>query len=195
VRRAALSTKSQELRAKSRPAVFLDRDGVINVFPGPGEFVKSWAEFRFMPGVAAQLRRLREAGFALVLITNQSGVGRGLMSLDDLHHIHQMMQKELGADSVDAIYFCSHHPDDGCDCRKPSPRMIQDACREHGLDPKQSFVIGDSGRDIEMGRAAGCTTILCRENLPVREQMKPQYRPDQMFATLAGAVDWILSNR
>jgi histidinol-phosphate phosphatase family protein len=176
-------------------AVFLDRDGVINVFRGPGEFVKSWDEFSFMPGVAEQLRRLRHAGFALVLVTNQSGVGRGIMTLADLQHIHDSMQRELNDDALDAIYFCSHHPDDNCDCRKPSPRMIQDACREHGIDAKKSFLVGDSGRDIEMGRAAGCVTILCRQNLPVREKMKPEYRPDQMMRTLSEAVDWILAVR
>jgi histidinol-phosphate phosphatase family protein len=178
-----------------RPAVFLDRDGVVNVFPGPGKFVTSWEMFQFMPGVDEQLRRLRAHGFFLALITNQSGVGRGLMELDDLHEIHDNMQKELGEHAIDAIYFCHHHPDDGCDCRKPSPAMIRRACADHQLDPAQSVMIGDSGRDIEMGRAAGCKTILCREKLPPNaEALKPEHRPDQMFKTLGEAVDWTLEN-
>jgi histidinol-phosphate phosphatase family protein len=190
---AATVNRKPSVRGSSvRRAVFLDRDGVINVFPGPGEFVRSWDAFKFMPSVAEQLRRLRAEGFLLILITNQSGVGRGLMTLGDLTGIHGRMQTELGVDALDAIYYCSHHPDDGCACRKPSPDMIQRACAEHDVDAARSFVVGDSGRDIEMGRAAGCTTILCRENLPVRETMKEQHRPDRMYRTLPEAVDFIL---
>lgn len=176
-----------------RKAVFLDRDGVVNVFPGPDQFVLSWEMFEFMPRVAEQVRRLREHGFFLVLVTNQSGVGRGLMTHDALTDIHTRMQTALGADALDAIQYCHHHPEDGCLCRKPSPHMILTACEKYQLDPKKSFVIGDSGRDMEMGRAAGCATILCRENLPRRENMKPAHRPDQMFKTLVEAVDFILT--
>lgn len=175
-----------------RKAIFLDRDGVVNVFPGPGQFVLHWGAFRFMPDVPRQLERLRSAGFFLALITNQSGVGRGLMPQSALDEIHANMQRDLGENRLDAIYFCPHHPDASCGCRKPSPRMIQNACAEHGLDPRASFVIGDSGRDIHMGRDAGCRTILCRENLPVLEKMKAEHRPDHMEKTLVGAVDWIL---
>jgi histidinol-phosphate phosphatase family protein len=175
-----------------RRAVFLDRDGVINVFPGPGEFVRSWDRFSFMPSVREQLRRLRASGFLLVLITNQSGVGRGLMSLDDLRHIHSNMQKKLGGEALDAIYYCPHHPEDGCACRKPSPDMIQRACADLCIDARQSFMVGDSGRDIEMGRAAGCRSILCREHLPGLNTLNAQHRPDKMCHTLSEAVDCIL---
>ena len=180
--------------ARLRPAIFLDRDGVINVFPGPGEFVLSWEGFTFMPGVGRQLRRLRGAGFFLALITNQSGVGRGLMPLSALLDIHARMQAGLGGDALDAIYYCPHHPEDGCACRKPAPGMILRACAEHGLDPRASVVVGDSGRDIEMGRAAGCRTILCRQNLPVYENLQAAHRPDQMFQALSEAVDWVLKH-
>ena len=176
-----------------RRAVFFDRDGVVNVFPGPGQFVLNWDMFEFMPGLPAGLERLRRHGFFLALITNQSGVGRGLMPLAALHDIHRRMQQELGQHGFDAIYFCPHHPDDGCECRKPSPEMIRHACREHGLDAKASFVIGDSGRDIEMGRNAGCATILCRGKLPRPEAMKPEYRPSHMARTIEEAVEWILA--
>jgi len=178
-----------------RQAVFLDRDGVINVFPGPGKFVLSRDMFSFMPDVPEQLRRLRAAGFALVLITNQSGVGRGLMTQAALDEIHGSMQTQLGDLALDAIYFCPHHPDEGCVCRKPSPDMIQRACKELGLDATKSFMIGDSGRDIKMGRSAGCSTILCRQNLPLIEKMRPEHRPDHMAKSLPPAVDWVLANR
>ncbi|HLX65217.1 MAG TPA: HAD family hydrolase [Planctomycetota bacterium] len=175
-----------------KKAIFLDRDGVVNQFPGADRFVLSWSEFQFIPGIRENLRRLRDAGYFLSLATNQSGVGRGLMTLDALHEIHANMQRELGVDALDAIYFCPHHPDERCVCRKPSPEMILRACSEHGLDPRQSVMIGDSGRDIEMGAAAGCRTILCREKLPEREKLRPEHRPDAMFRMLSEAVEWVL---
>jgi len=177
-----------------RRAVFLDRDGVVNVFPGDGEFVKSWAEFHFMPRVQEQLLRLRAAGFFLSLATNQSGVGRKLMTLETLHEIHRNMQAQLGAAQLDHIAYCHHHPDDGCACRKPSPQMLCEPAEQFGLDLSKSFLIGDSGRDIEMGRAAGVRTALCREKLPPSiEAMQPKYRPERLFRTLPEAVDWVIA--
>ncbi|MEI6232284.1 MAG: HAD family hydrolase [Planctomycetota bacterium] len=175
-------------------AIFLDRDGIVNVYPGEDKFVLSWDEFHFMPGIHTDLKRLRANGWFLSLATNQSGVGRGLMSLETLHEIHTNMQAGLGSEAVDAIYFCPHHPDAGCVCRKPSPHLILQSCADHDIDPHQSVMIGDSNRDIEMGRAAGCRTILCKQNLPAFEALKPQHRADAMFKTLAEAVDWILAS-
>lgn len=175
-------------------AVFFDRDGVINVYPGPGKFVLNWEQFHFIPGLAEQMRRLRAHDFRLIVITNQSGVGRGLMNQRTLDEIHARMQAHLGPDAFDAIYYCHHHPNTGCTCRKPSPELIQKACTEHHLNPRDSFVIGDSGRDIEMGRAAGCRTVLCRADLPKLEKLQPLQRPDYLARTLDGAVDWILAN-
>jgi histidinol-phosphate phosphatase family protein len=168
-----------------RPAVFFDRDGVINVSPGDGKFVLTWDMFRFARGAATQLRRLRRAGFSLVLITNQSCIGRGMLTLDALHDIHRRMQEALGGSAFDAIYYCPHHPDAGCTCRKPSPALILRACAEHGLDPKASFMVGDLPRDIEMGRAAGCRTVFCGKGAG-------DSHPDHAAKTLRGAVDWIL---
>lgn len=147
-----------------------------------------------MPRLRENLKRLRAHGYFLSLATNQSGVGRGLMTLDTLHEIHSNMQRELGTEAFDAIYFCPHHPDAGCSCRKPSPQMILQSCADHGIDPKQSVMIGDSNRDIEMGTAAGCRTILCKEKLPTFESLKPQQRPDRMFKTLSEAVEWIVND-
>jgi len=193
-----------------RPAVFFDRDGVINVSPGVDRFVLSWEEFRFVPGAAAQLRRLKERGFFLVLVTNQSCVGRGLMTRETLEDIHGRMQAALGQSAFDALYYCHHHPQAGCRCRKPSPWLILRACAEHGLDPRASFLVGDSMRDIEMGRAAGCRTIFCGEfrghdpDFQTAGQsrppagwgvMSPECRPDHQARTLRAAVEWILGQR
>jgi len=146
-----------------RKAIFLDRDGVINIFPGEGLYVQSWNDFRFMPEIQENIQRLRAAGFFLVMASNQAGVGRGIMTRATLDEIHTNMQTGLGESKLDALRFCPHHPDEGCPCRKPSPWMLQDAAKEFDIDLAASFMIGDSGRDIEMGRLAGCRTILCRE--------------------------------
>jgi len=139
-----------------------------------------------MPGAAAQLRRLKRAGFFLVLVTNQSGVGRGLLTLDALEEIHRRMQAALGRNAFDAIYACPHHPQTGCPCRKPSPQMILRACSDHGLDAAASFMVGDSVRDIAMGRAAGCRTVF---------RGTAAHGADHAATTLRGAVDWILRRR
>jgi histidinol-phosphate phosphatase family protein len=176
-----------------RKAVFLDRDGVLNVCPGRDRFVLSWDAFHFMPGVREQLKRLRGAGFFLSLATSQSGIGRGLMTLETLHDIHARMQAALGSEALDAIYFCPHHPDAGCTCRKPSPEMILSACAQHGLDPRRSFLIGDQPRDIAMGHAAGCRTILCRDTPLDPATLQGEQRPERAVSHLSEAVDWILS--
>jgi histidinol-phosphate phosphatase family protein len=181
-----------------RKAVFLDRDGLINYFPGVDKFVLSWAQFRFLPRAGENTMRLKEAGFFLALVTNQSGVGRGLMPLAELENIHARMQEALGAGRMDAIYYCPHSPSDRCICRKPSPVLIFKACRDHGLDPAQSYFIGDSPRDIQAGLAAGCRTVLCGAPVAVqaRGQGQPSaihVQPHQVCETFSEAVDWILA--
>ncbi|MGD0091189.1 MAG: HAD-IIIA family hydrolase, partial [Planctomycetota bacterium] len=126
--------------------------------------------------------------FFLVLVTNQSGVGRGLMSRRALEDIHRRMQAVLGESAFDAIHYCHHHPQAGCVCRKPSPWMILRACAALGLNPRASFLVGDSARDIEMGRAAGCRTIFCG-------RAAGDCRPDKTVRTVRAAVEWILRNK
>lgn len=141
----------------SRPAVFFDRDGVVNVSPGAG-YVLSWREFRFSPGIIDALRLCRERGYATVLATSQQGVGKGLMSQADLDDIHARMQAELarhGA-ALEAVYACTClGSDPGCTCRKPSAEMLLRAAAEHDLDLSASWLVGDADRDIEMGHNAG----------------------------------------
>lgn len=141
--------------------MFLDRDGVINRRL-PGRYVRSWEEFRFLPGARAGLRLLREAGLLLIVITNQRGIGLGLMGEADLDALHARMRAELsrvGA-GVDAIFHCPHDIAAACDCRKPQPGMILRALERHAVDAPGSWLIGDSLSDLEAGRAAGIRGVL-----------------------------------
>ena len=148
-------------RIASRSAVFVDRDGVINRRL-PGDYVRTWDQFHFLPGARAGLRLLREAGHLLVVITNQRGIGRGLMSESDLAEVHRRMQAELvRADAaVDAILHCPHDLGEGCGCRKPKPGMIERALERFAIDVARSWVVGDSLSDLEAGRAVGIRGIL-----------------------------------
>ncbi len=138
-------------------AVFIDRDGVVNSDHGH-YYVFKVEDFVFNPDIEFALSKLKNAGFKTVLVTNQGGVAKGEYRLEDVQHLHNFMQaklKKVGA-AFDAIYFCPHHQSvTGCDCRKPKPGMILNAIHDLNISPTQSFLIGDSDRDIEAGHAAG----------------------------------------
>jgi D-glycero-D-manno-heptose 1,7-bisphosphate phosphatase len=141
--------------------VFLDRDGVINRRL-PGEYVRAWEQFRFLPGARAGMRLLKAAGYLLVVVTNQRGIARRLMSEADLAAVHGRMRAELeraGA-SVDAIYHCPHEIAEACGCRKPQPGMLLRAIAELEIDPARSWIVGDSLSDLEAGSAAGVPGVL-----------------------------------
>lgn len=144
----------------SRPAIFLDRDGVVNV-RRIDDYVKQWSEFIFLPWIFDILPRIHEQGLLAVLVTNQRGISRGLMTVEDLHAIHDAMQGELErrcGHRFDAIYYCPHDRNDDCGCRKPLPGMLLDAAAAYDIDLRRSWMVGDSESDIEAGRAAGCHT-------------------------------------
>ena len=169
-----------------RPAVFVDRDGVINRRL-PGAYVRSWDEFRFLPGARAGLRLLREAGYLLIVITNQRGIGRGLMSEADLAAIHARMQVELGraGAGVDAIFHCPHDIAEQCGCRKPRPGLLLRARRRFVVDPERSWVVGDSLSDLEAGRTAGIPGILV---VPRRGERPPGVRSAGSLLSAARAI-------
>ena len=139
----------------ARPAFFFDRDGVVNVSPGEG-YVLNWPSFHFSEGIIPALQIAKKKGYALVLVTSQQGVGKGLMSQSDLDHIHAEMQKELAANEAqfDLILACTHLAGT-CTCRKPSPEMIHIAEAQLGLDLSRSWLVGDHDRDIQMAQNAG----------------------------------------
>lgn len=151
---------------KPKKVVFLDRDGVINKKMAGSDCVKTWEEFSFIPGVREALKLLRDHGYMAVLITNQAGVARGLMTQNDLDTIHEKMKAEIETNGgkIDAIYCCTHGWGEGCACRKPKPGMLLRAAEELTIDLSKAVFIGDDPRDAEAGRLAGCRTILVNEN-------------------------------
>jgi len=149
-----------------KKAIFLDRDGTINV---EVQYLCDVKDFQFIPGVPYALKRLKDAGYLLVVVTNQSGIGRGYYDEAALHAIHDHMHADLaiyGA-SIDACYFCPHHPEHAtgdylkeCSCRKPLPGMLQQAALDLDIDLSASYMIGDKLADVEAGINAGCTPIM-----------------------------------
>lgn len=151
-----------------KPAVFLDRDGVINRGPDEGGYILRWADFRFLPGVAEAISSLNGAGWKVIVVSNQRCVGKGLLTIAELDAIHQRMNDELakaGA-KLDGIYYCPHEKEPPCDCRKPLPGMFLRAAREHEIDLSLSWMVGDSESDIEAGKSAGCRTIRINAEAP-----------------------------
>lgn len=138
-------------------AVFIDRDGVVNSDQGH-YYIYRVEDFIFNPDIEASLSLLKEAGYKTILITNQGGVAKGEYNTEAVEKLHDFMQFHLKGQNAefDAIYYCPHHDSvSSCECRKPKPGMIIKAIQELNIDPDQSFLIGDSKRDIEAGKAAG----------------------------------------
>ena len=142
------------------PVLFLDRDGVLNA--DRADFVKRPEEWVPLPGSLDAAARLSRAGFSLVVITNQSGVGRGLFSERDLEAIHakMMRQVEAAGGRITAIYFCPHAPEADCGCRKPRPGLIERACQELGVEAAEAMFVGDRLSDVEAAVRAGCRPVL-----------------------------------
>lgn len=175
-----------------RRAVFFDRDGVVNVSPGPG-YVLRWEDFHFSPGIIEALALCRARGYATVLATSQQGVGKGLMTQTELDRIHARMQGHLRAHDAefDGIYACTClKTDPGCRCRKPSPAMLLSAALEHGLDLKRSLLVGDADRDIEMGTNAGVPVTIRIESENPHEVKATHTLPDT--TGLAALLDRLL---
>lgn len=148
--------------AATRPAVFLDRDGVLNRKMPEGDYVKRPEELEILPGAGRAIERLRAAGFVVLVVTNQRGVARGLMSPEDLFAVTETLWAGLAADgqAPDGQYACLHDKADRCGCRKPAPGMLLAAADERGLDLGRSWMVGDRESDIAAGVAAGCRTVL-----------------------------------
>lgn len=154
--------------------------------------------FRMFPFAAGTIRRLNEARLPVIVVTNQSGVGRGYFPESLVQTVHELMTQQLsvGGAHVDAIYYCPHTSEDECECRKPKPGMLERAAREHDLDLRRSFVVGDRYGDIELAHRAGARGILVRSGYGESELAGQSADwpapPDFIANDLAAAVDWIL---
>jgi len=175
--------------------VFLDRDGVIN--RDSPDYIKSWAEFAFLPGSVEAIRLLTQAGFKIIIITNQSIINRRMAAPETLDHLFTMMQRELARQGgiITDIFFCPHHPDENCACRKPLPGMILQAQKKHGIDLSASTMIGDSAKDILCGVQAGCgRTILVQTGNGLQDEKllhRRNIKPDKVARDLLEAAHWL----
>jgi len=188
---------------KKSKAVFLDRDGTINEDTG---YIDEIAKFKLLPKVPEAIKLLNEAGFKVIVVTNQSGVARGFFTEDKVREINRKMQQELckkGA-IIDAVYFCPHHPRIGnpryrkiCNCRKPKPGLLKQAAREHNIDLSSSYMVGDDLRDVQAGYNAGCKTVLLRGEKVNALSSKSidtfNSRPHYVCENLYQAARWICS--
>lgn len=154
------------------PAIFLDRDGVIN--QERKDYVKNLNEFKIFDGVAEAIDLLRKKNFLIVIITNQSAINRKLLDIKTLENIHKFFQEYLKTNNtfIDAIYYCPHLPEENCLCRKPKPGLILKAAEDLKIDLKKSWMIGDSQKDIEAANNAGCNSILLKSNQSLLDVIK-----------------------
>jgi len=194
-----------------RPAVFLDRDGTLNEVVYNQDGMED-SPFRpeqlvLLPGAGEFTRRIRDAGYRTVLVTNQPGVAKGSVTIAGLDQIHTYLRDLLAKDGggLDRICYCPHHPVGRpgfsspfvqiCDCRKPSPGMLLEAAKEIGIDLLRSWMVGDKMLDVKAGQAAGCRTILLTRSSPEPlTNSTVSLRPDYFAGNLAQALDIILSH-
>jgi len=178
--------------------VFLDRDGTIVDDVG---YMNSPEQINFIPGSIAAIKKLNEAGYKVVVITNQAGVARGLITEDMLQTIDKTLHKHIlsGGAHLDGIYYCPHHAEHGhypykqdCECRKPHPGLIKKAARDLNLDLSQSYMVGDKATDIEAGKRAGTKTIMVLSGRGNNEKGRLTDPADHVADNLQAAVTWLL---
>ncbi len=184
-----------EIGVKARPVAFLDRDGTINE---ERVYLSHPDGFCLLPGAAQAIGRLNQAGWAVVVVTNQSGLARGYFTEEILQAIHRQFEQDLAAAEawVDAIYFCPHHPDDGCTCRKPGVALFEQAARDLKLDLNGSIFVGDKFSDLQPGHQLGRPTALVLTGHGRQEWLRAEtqnFKPDIVVDSLVEAVNWLLN--
>lgn len=176
--------------------VFLDRDGVIN--RDSPNYIKHRSEFEFLPGSLDALKLLKEKGFSVIVITNQSAINRKIIPLSELEAIHALMKETVQSrgGEIRDIFFCPHSPEEACDCRKPKPGLIYQARDKYDIDLSDACMIGDSAKDVECAGNAGCgLAVLVRTgngNAAEKILAEKKIRPDYIAENLYEAVVWML---
>jgi D-glycero-D-manno-heptose 1,7-bisphosphate phosphatase len=173
-----------------RPGILIDRDGTLIE---DRDYLADPSGVQLLPGVAAAVAAVNRAGVPIAIVSNQSGIGRGYFTEEDLAAVERRVQEVLAAEGahLDGRYHCPHAPGDGCFCRKPAPGMAEQAARDLDLDLDRSVVIGDKRADVELGRAVGATAILVRTGYG-REAEAQGVMADQVFDDLPAALAWVL---
>lgn len=178
-----------------KKAVFIDRDGTININV---EYLDNPDNFKMYPGVAEGIKLLNKNGFLVIVVTNQSGIARGFFTEDVLKKIHKKMIDDFSKKGakIDAIYYCPHHPDDNCDCRKPKIGLFKKAFEKFDIDASKSFMIGDRVLDVEAGFNMGLKTVIVPEKKKAvsKEMKKSDVTPDFYCNEFIEGVKWILDN-
>jgi D-glycero-D-manno-heptose 1,7-bisphosphate phosphatase len=171
-------------------AVFLDRDGVINRKAiTEGEYVTTWAKMQILPGVCEAISRLNRVGFKVIIVTNQRAIAKGLMTEAELESLHVDMCRYLAKSNakIDGVYYCPHELEPPCNCRKPQPGMLLQAAKAHSIALSDSWMVGDSDKDVEAGRRAGCRTVRLVGSSP-----RVDHKADLVAPSLLDAIAKIL---
>ena len=174
-------------------AVFLDRDGVIN--EDRDDYVKNVGELRVYPYAPESIKRLNKAGYLVVVVSNQQGVAKGLISEADLLEIEDEITRQVQAvgGRIARFYYCKHMASEGCSCRKPRPGMLLSAAKDFGIDLSQSAIVGDTVKDVLAGKSAGCKTVLVLTGgVPRDDIANLPCAPDFVADNLAGAADYLI---
>ncbi|HOT90313.1 MAG TPA: HAD family hydrolase [Anaerolineae bacterium] len=179
-----------------RHVLFLDRDGTVNV---EVNYLSDPAGLQLLPGAAEAIRRFNAAGWAVVIITNQSGIGRGYFTAEDVAAVNAALVAALAAQGarVDAIYVCPHHPDAQCECRKPKPALFRQALADLHLEQTPCVAVGDKMSDLEPGRALGCRTILVQTGYGATLAAHPEtlpFMPDAILPDLSAVAAYLLGD-
>ena len=177
--------------------VFLDRDGVINEYPGDRDYVKNWQEFSFLPGSIEAIKLFNKNGLKVFVVSNQAGVSKGIYSKEALEDITARMLKEVERNGayIDGVYYCVHRDEDNCNCRKPKVGLLEEAIKILKDKPEACFFIGDSFRDMKAAKAFGCKAILVlsgKEKIENKDSW--EFVPDYVFKNLLEAARYICSH-
>jgi histidinol-phosphate phosphatase family protein len=176
--------------ATKGPAIFIDRDGVINC-RRPGDYVLDWSQFEFMPGIREALKQLSSLGLPMIIISNQAAVGKGLLDYAGLEEITARMNEALLADgtTLAAAYYCTHKIEDYCPCRKPKPALLFRAAADFNIGLSRSIFIGDADTDAQAARAAGCASVLFDSDTGLQptspSDLTAARRPMDLYAVVA----------
>ena len=183
-------------KTSHKRAVFLDRDGTLIE---EKNYLHREQDVTLVKGAAAALKKLRRAGFMIFIVTNQAGIGRGYYTEGDVQRVHRFLLGLLSKDGalIDGIYFCPHHPEDRCNCRKPSPKFLFDAAAQFGIRLADSFMIGDRLSDLEAGRRASARSVLVRTGYGENEirELGDRLPADHIAEDLPAAANWVVKQK